>query len=119
MVMQLRRVDAYLDTVWAVAASPYVAGYVIGYTAQQRWSRHGAYKAAGWRHMVILEDKLTRSDAIWLEGRLQAAIKADRRHTNYRKYDPARRDGRHYPSVGRASGDPSALVHSVYMAWWE
>jgi hypothetical protein len=119
MVMQSRRVEAYLDTVWAVAASPYLSGYVIGYTAQQRWARHVSYKTSGWQHMVILEDKLTRADAIWLEGVLQKLIKRDRRHTNYRKYDPERRDGRHYPSVGQATSDPSAPVHSVYMAWWE
>jgi hypothetical protein len=118
-MMQTRRVDAYLDTVWAIAASKYVGSYVIGFTAQQRWERHSAYKCLEWQHMVILEDKLRRTDALWLEGRLQELIKRDRRHTNYRKYDPDRRDGRHYPSAGRATANPDDFIHSVYMAWWD
>lgn len=117
--MRAARIEGLLDTVWAIAASPYVTEYIIGFTAQPKWDRGRAYRTSGWQHMVVLEDRMTRSDALFLEGTLQYAIKADKRYLMYRKYEESRRDKRHYPSAGQATADPNAKVHSVYMAWSE
>ena len=119
MRFQTRRIDWYLDTMWAVAHSKQVEGYVIGFTAQQLWARYSGYRQLGYQHMVILEDKLNRADALFLEGKLQASIKNDKRNLVYRKYHHEKRDKRHYPSAGQATMDPDELYHSVYMAWWD
>jgi hypothetical protein len=57
MKFQERRIDLYLETVWAIASSPACSGYVVGYTAQQLWRRADGYKQLGYQHMAILEDK--------------------------------------------------------------
>ena len=119
MAIQTKRVEFYLNTIWAVAASPYVSSYVIGYTSAQLWKRSRNYRTLGYDHFVILEDKMNRDDALWLEERIQTEIKRDRRHTNYRKYHIDKRDGRYYRSAGQNTTDPQSLMHSVYMAWWE
>jgi hypothetical protein len=68
--------------------------------------------------LVLLADEMTRTDASLLEDKFQPKIRADRRHTNYRKYDPDPRDGPVFPSVGRASPEKAHLpIQSVYMAW--
>lgn len=115
-----QRIQDYINTIWAIAASKYVKHYVIGYTSREGWTRHKEHRGgSGCDHLVILADKLTQSQASHLETELQKRIRADRRHTNYRKYDPDRRDGAIYPSVGGVNDKPSNRTHSVYMAWWE
>ncbi|WP_298171118.1 hypothetical protein [Novosphingobium sp.] len=118
MALQQRRIDDILDTIWTIAASPYVQHYTIGYTARAAHDRFKEHRANGRNHLVVLADKLTRVDASRLETTLQFCIRADRRHTNYRKYDPDRRDGPIYPSVGQANPQTaSERIHSVYMVW--
>lgn len=120
MPIRSDRIDGLLDTVWAIAASPYVGGYTIGYTARAGHERFKEHRRWGFNHLVILADKLNRVDASALEMRLQEQVRKDRRHTHYRKYDPSRRDGPLFPSVGRASAETGHLpIHSVYMAWWD
>jgi len=120
MPIQRARFDGIVDTIWAIAASKCVAHYTIGYTARAGHQRFKEHRSWGYDHLVILADKLSRLEASKLETMLQQAIRVDRRHTNYRKYDPARRDGPIYHSVGQASQETAHLpIHSVYMAWWE
>jgi hypothetical protein len=114
-----QRIIDYVDTIWAIAASPYVKHYVIGYTSRQGWTRYKEHRVNGFDHLVILADKLTQPQASHLETELQLRIRNDRRHTNYRKYDPDRRDGAIYPSVGGMTDRSPSQSHSVYMAWWE
>ncbi|MGN6307303.1 MAG: hypothetical protein ACTHNH_21000 [Mesorhizobium sp.] len=73
----------------------------------------------GYQHLVVLADKMTRADAHNLEEYLQTAIKNDRRHVLYRKYNADRRDGRYFRSAGQATSDPASKSHSVYLAFWE
>jgi len=119
VTFQKARIARYVDTVWGIAASPYVASYMIGLTARSGWDRRKEYHAYGYDHLVILADRLTKTEAQFLEKALQNAIRNDRRHTNYRKYDPDRRDKRYYPSVGQPTASPTRKIYSVYMAWWE
>jgi hypothetical protein len=118
-MFQAKRIAFYLDTIWAITASEYVSQYVIGYTSSQLWRRYSGYRALGYEHIAILEDKMTRDDALLLEEKLQFAIKKDKRHTIYRKYDKDRRDKRYFRSAGQATTHPKKPVHSVYIAWWE
>lgn len=114
------RIDRYYGTMWSIAASRYCNEYMIGFTARAGSSRLAEYSYNhGYQHLVVLADRLTRAEAHQLEGALQGMVKADKRSVLYRKYDASRRDGRHYPSAGQATSDPTAKVHSVYMAWWE
>lgn len=120
MATRTARVDALLDTIWAIAASPYVGGYTIGYTARSGHKRLQEHRRDEFAHLVILADKMTRVEASALEMRLQSLVRADKRHTHYRKYDYRRRDGAIYQSVGRADPTTAHLpIHSVYMAWWD
>lgn len=119
MAIGSARYESYLNTVWAIAASKYVEQYVIGFTSRAGISRFNEYKALGYDHLVILCDRLTRKDALDLEHYLQRAIREDRRFASYTKYHLRRRDGPTYRNYGNTDNDPSALIHSVYMAWWE
>ena len=120
MAIQERRIIDLLDTIWAIAASPYVAGYTIGYTSRSGHDRFKEHRTNGYHHLVILADKLEQKEATKLEVTLQARIREDRRFTAYRKYDPDRRDGPIFPSIGNPKTDNTfEQTHSVYMAWWE
>jgi hypothetical protein len=120
MVWKSKQLEAYRETVWAIAASKYVEEYLIGFTGRPRTARFGEYRAHGYNHAVILEDRMTRKDALDLEAYLQKAVCVDQRQASYRKYNkkrrckPARRN-----FGGRSTTDPTAEIHSVYMAWWE
>ena len=81
-----------MDTVWAIAASPYVKHYTIGYTSRAGWERLKEHRTWGYQHLVILADKLNRNSPTNLEITLQRRIRADRRHPNYRKSEPDLRD---------------------------
>lgn len=119
MPIRHQRVEDLLDTIWAIAASPEVGGYTIGYTARAGHRRLMEHRPNGFDHLVILADKLNRRDASALEVTLQERVREDRRGRLYRRYDPTRRDGGIYPSVGRARAETATLlIHSVYMAWW-
>lgn len=113
-------VQHYLDTVWCIAESKYVAEYMIGYTSRAGYKRLAEHRRAyGYQYLVVLANGLTQADAVQLEGALQLAIKADRRRGLYRKYEPHRRDLRHFPSHGPNHSAPDELVHTVYMVWWD
>lgn len=117
--LQSKMVDWYLDTVWAIASSRYVKWFVIGYTAQSAKSRFYGYQARGFHSVVILADRLTKIQALDLEKQLQSACKkgAARGEPYKRKYHPEFRSLRYFGSAGQGSPEPSALLHSVYMAW--
>lgn len=118
--MRAGRIDKHLNTVWAIAASPFVNEFMIGYTSRAGYDRlrEHSYNYS-YQHLVILADRLNREDAHQLERSLQEAIKEDRRRLLYRKYCGDRRDGRYYKSAGQGTADPLQRVHSVYMTWWE
>lgn len=119
--MQTRVFDRYLNTIWAIASSRYVTGFVVGYTCMAAKERFAAYKTNGYDYLVILADRLTLSEALALEQRLQEACKVGKaRGAPYkRKYDLLHRALPYYRSVGQGSRDPEGRTHSVYMAWYE
>jgi hypothetical protein len=119
MALRVARREAYLETVWAISASQYVEQYVIGFTYRPGIARYREYRALGYDHLVIIADRLSRKDALDLEHYLQRAVREDRRSVMYRKYHAPRRSKPTYRSYGGGDTDPNALVHSVYMAWWE
>ena len=115
-----KEVDHCLNTAWAIAASPYVHQFMIGFTAQPLKMRRSQYGTVhGYQYLVLLADRMNRADALSLEENLQLAVKQDRRHTLYRKYCEVRRDERYYRSAGPAGTNQHDLIHAVYMAWWE
>lgn len=120
-MLQERSVERYLNTIWCIASSRYVKGFVVGYTATPGKVRRGAYGSKGFEHLVILADRLTQAQAHNLEERLQSACKFGRaRGEPYRrKYHERFRDLPYYRSAGQGSPDPTAPIHSVYMAWEE
>src|SRR5205085_5111941 len=118
MGLPAARREAYLNTVWAIAASPYVSQYVIGYTARSGIERFRQYKSWGYDHLVLIADRLSRKDALDLEEYLHEEARKNRNTTIYQKYHEKRRDGPHYRRYG-GIGAPGDAVHSVYMAWWE
>jgi hypothetical protein len=77
------RCEACLRTVWAIARSPSVEQFVIGYTYRSGEMRRREYH---YDHVVILAEKLNRIDALNLEGCLQSAIKKYPQRASYRKY---------------------------------
>lgn len=86
-----------------------------------RRSRFASYKNQQWQHMVILENGLTKLQALDLEERLQGACKeGNPTGPPYRrKYSEWHRTKPYVRSAGQGSYDESDWIHSVYMAWWE
>lgn len=119
--MQERVFERYLHTVWAIASSRYVGGFVIGYTSMSAKERFSGYRQRGFDYLVVLADRLSMAEAHGLEKRLQDACKmgAARGEPYKRKYDPDYRNLPYYKSAGQGSRDPLGRTHSVYMAWWE
>jgi hypothetical protein len=117
MALRLKRIEGYLDTVWAIAASKYVEQFLIGYTYRAAIHRFAEYKSQAYDHLVILADRLTESDAKALEKILQSRVRDDKRRAYFQRYNKRRRGKRYYP--GRKSPKPYKKIHSVYMAWWE
>lgn len=113
-------IDQYYDTVWCIAASKYVAEYMIGYTRRPLRNRLSEYgRMHGYQYLVILSNGLKLDEAMQLERMLQERIKQDRKHTLFKKYCSQRREQRYFPSQGPTSVSPLEPVHSVYMAWWD
>jgi hypothetical protein len=119
--IQERVFSRYLNTVWSIASSRYVGGFVIGYTSMSAKERFNGYRQNGFEYLVILADQLSKPEALALEKQLQDACKAGAaRGAPYkRKYDPDYRNLPYYQSAGQGSRDPHGRTHSVYMAWWE
>ena len=115
--MQLKQAERLAYTVYAIASSPMVEEFVIGFTARPGWCRRAEYRRRGYQHLVTIADGLTREAALDLERCLQGLVQTDRRWQIYRRYDPTRRDNRHYPSYGSPGVDPLARCHAVYVAW--
>ena len=116
------RLDYLLNTVWAVASSRYVKWFVIGYTAQPAHNRRRDYGKVGFDHLVILADKLTRSEAHIIEECLQDECKRGLAtgEPYRRKYHPIKRLDVYRRSAGSANViPPDERGHSVYMAWVE
>ena len=120
-LLQGRTVDQYLNTIWCIASSRYVKGFVVGYTATPGKVRRSAYRQNGFEHLVILADRLTQAQAHDLEERLQEQCKFGKaRGEPYRyKYHERYRALPYYRSAGQGSPNPMAPIHSVYMAWEE
>ena len=110
-----------LATVSLIAASPYIAGYTIGYAARcgnNPFTEHRLVEET--THVVVLADQLTGSEAELLESTIRREILSDRRNTLYRKYDRPRREDDTNLKVGQY--DPKAAhrpIHFLYMSFWE
>jgi hypothetical protein len=113
--------EEHVNTIWAIAASRWCKGFLIGYTCMARRERFAGYKQNGWDYMIVLENGLTRYQALDLERRLQEACKkgAPSGPPHRRKYSPYHRGLSYRESAGQGSRDPTAPIHSVYMVWWE
>jgi hypothetical protein len=116
-----KSVQEHVNTIWAIAASRWCKGFLVGYTCMSRRERFASYKSYDWHHMVILENGLTQYQALELERALQDTCKkgAPCGPPHRRKYSPYHRGISYRASSGQGSRDPSAPIHSVYMVWWE
>ena len=105
----------------ALVASPKVERYNIGFTGQPLLKRAAQYRGIGYRCLVLVADRLIRSEALELEKLLcDIAREADRRSAAYRKFQPNSHGGRHSPSYGGAAFEKAIeQKHGVYVAWWE
>ena len=119
-MLQTKVLDEHIDTLWTIAASRWIDGFIIGYTCQSRRERFKSYKADGWHGMVVLENGLTRDQALDLERRLQETCKRGLAtgEPYRRKYAPYHRELPHYASSGQGSTEPDAPIHSVYIVWY-
>lgn len=117
MAQVARQLERYLATIRAIARSPDVREYIVGYTSNIT-SRQAAYRGVKMPHLVVLAAEMLQDDALDLESALQTAIKdEDRRSLLFRKYNGPRivksnarsRGGKHLPVDDRSS--------AVYIAW--
>lgn len=115
--MNSDKMDFYFDTVDAIAASPLVTQFVIGYTSLSRTQRFSGYKTREFEHMVLLADRLSEKDAKELERYLQRKCRVAKRFVTWRKYHKRFRTLDYRP--GTKSDDPDKKKHSVYMVWWQ
>jgi hypothetical protein len=69
-------VERLLNVIEAIARSPHVHDFVIGYTSQSAKNRCQQYRNVGFDHLVILADKMTSGGALDLESALDKALKA-------------------------------------------
>ena len=112
--------DTYFATVRSIAKSSLVDQYVIGFTGAQLARRRTAYVKEGFHYAVIIEDQMTRDDALWLEEHMfKRLVSVKKTDVCYRKYHHEKRDEPYRRSSGGSEKMPDALTHSVYMAWWE
>jgi hypothetical protein len=116
MALSEKRQADYYQTVRAIVASKYVGGYVIGLSQRPR-RRFKQYELDGYRHFVILADRLTRDEAVELEKYLFERCTRIRSKPTWRKYHQRRREEAYRPSSNTRT--PKEKVHSVYMAWKE
>jgi hypothetical protein len=108
------RIDTLKGAILDIVSSPNVEEYLIGIT-QNVTNRYAAYQHWGYRHLAVLRDSLSSSDALKLEKMLQMEKSKDKCGILYRKYDPRVRDGDHRGCLG---GPPARrAVYSVYVAW--
>lgn len=121
MTIRRSRVERYLNTIDAIALSPAVAHYRIGYTKRAAKLRADQYYATEWDHYVTLADQLSRDEALWLEETLQSEVRgSSKREILYRKFDPSIREDVYRRSVGGVSdGHDADPTHQVYMVWTE
>jgi predicted GIY-YIG superfamily endonuclease len=118
MISQFQ-INHLLNTIEAIARSPQVRQYVIGYTSKAPHIRFGQYRGRGYHHLVVLATQMVREDALDLEAHLQERVKSEKDHVLYQKYREKKRDRPHARSAGGSKLDPNGLGHSVYMAWIE
>jgi hypothetical protein len=114
--------ERYFNTVWCIAASPYVTEYMVGYTRRPIKSRLAEYQQMhGYQYMTILANGLSLEDAHLLEGFLQKSIwESKKSGIMYRKYEESRKQiGRHFPNAGPTSNLTLEKTHTVYIAWWD
>lgn len=119
--MQERVFQRYLDTIWCIASSRYVRGFVIGYTSMSSRERFVGYQAKKFGYIVVIADHLSLKQALSLEEALQIECKtgAARGAPYKRKYCPNYRDISYRASTGQGSRNATGNDHSVYMAWYE
>jgi hypothetical protein len=112
-------VNQLLLAVDAIARSPHVHEYVVGYTGQSADARGRQYRGVGFSHLVILADRLTCDEALALEAAVDEMLrtKTDKRSILYRKWNTWKKGDVHRRSAGGGSKSPMDPVHSVYMAW--
>jgi hypothetical protein len=109
--------NRYLNTVQAIAASPRVDQFLIGFTSRAGVHRFAEYRPYEYEHLVILADKLNDKEAKGLEEFLQTKCKSDSKTAAGRKYHKRRKKLPY--TKGGSSRTPNKPIHSVYMVWWE
>jgi hypothetical protein len=117
VAIRQKRLQGYVNTVWAIAASRYVEQFIIGYTYRPSVQRFAEYKVNEYEHIVVLADRLTQEEAKIVERHIQNACKSNKRNASWKKYHDYYRKLPYYP--GANSPTPNKNIHSVYMVWWE
>lgn len=117
MSQAARRLDRYLATIRAIARSPDVREYIVGYTSNVT-NRQAAYRGVKMPHLVVLAAEMLQDDALDLESALQTAIKAgDRRSQIFRKYNGPRIGKSNARSRGGKRLALDDRSSAVYIAW--
>jgi hypothetical protein len=112
-------VERLVNVIEAIAGSPQVHHFVVGYTSQSAKKRGQQYRAEGFAHLVILADKMISEDALDVESALHEAMKAgiDKRSALSRKWHSEKSEDVYRRSTGGHSKRPLEPIHSVYIAW--
>ena len=113
------RVESILQTIDDICRSPSVQHFMVGYTKRAMRKRSDEYSKYSWDGFVVLQDCLTREQALQLENELFSGISENPKTSIiYRKYDRDRRDGPYWKNDGGADqSDADEPIHKVYMIW--
>jgi len=110
------RAELCLSAMKSIVRSPDVQCFKVGYTCRAGVVRGDEYRAVGFKHLVILADRLNPLEGVDLEDELVRAWKnADARSVLFKKNDRDQRDKAHKRSRG---GSGSKRTAAVYLAWW-
>jgi hypothetical protein len=113
--------DRYFDAIVAIAYSPRVKDFSVGYTyrtAAHRLREQRRYDK--WYNVVTIAEKMTYNDARTLEIYLQyRCIEEDRRYVTYTKYYGPHRMRAYNPGKKSPLHLRDEKIHSIYMMWRE
>ncbi|NKC30214.1 hypothetical protein [Falsiroseomonas selenitidurans] len=117
MTQTARQLERYLATIRAIARSPDVREYIVGYTSNVT-NRQAAYRGVKMPHLVVLAAEMLQDDALDLESALQTAIKdGDKRSLLFRKYNGPRISRPNARSRGAKRLPVGDRSSAVYVAW--
>jgi hypothetical protein len=114
------RIERIVTTMRAIARSPDVTEFKVGFTFSPTRTRADAHRTtSGLTSFVILQDGLTREEGLDLEEELFRRCTADRDDILFRKYVEDVRSQLHRRSYGGTTAEQAEEpIHIVYMTWY-